>query len=74
MEAAEGASPSFDESSATLTDTQKDIVVAAEEKALEENGVDVRSVQRWFDKVKVEYDVAERWLRGEYEGGDESDE
>jgi hypothetical protein len=41
---------------------------------MEENATDVRSVQRWFDKVEVEYEVAEKWLRGEYEGGDESDE
>jgi HPt (histidine-containing phosphotransfer) domain-containing protein len=74
VEAAKAAAPSFDEASSSLTDPQKETVAAAEKKAMEENATDVRSVQRWFDKVEVEYEVAEKWLRGEYEGGDESDE
>ena len=75
--AAAGASatPSFDESSpSTLTAEQSAAVAKAKEDALEKEGKKVRSVKRWFEKVKVEYDVAEKWLRGEYAESDDDEE
>ena len=65
--AGSAASPSFDESNASsLTAEQTAVLAKAKADALEKEGKKVRSVKRWFSKVKVEYDVAEKWLRGEY--------
>lgn len=61
------ASPSFDEAKPdSLTPEQTELLAKAKKDALEKEGKKVRSVKRWFDKVKVEYAVAEKWLRGEY--------
>ncbi|KAL7414424.1 signal transduction histidine kinase [Mrakia frigida] len=67
LAAATSSTPSFDESnSSSLTPEQTAVLAKAKADALEKEGKKVRSVKRWFEKVKGEYEVAEKWLRGEY--------
>lgn len=67
LAAAASSTPSFDESNpSSLTPEQTAVLAKAKADALEKEGKKVRSVKRWFEKVKGEYEVAEKWLRGEY--------